>query len=341
MKTVLVTGGAGYIGSVLVRHLLQLDYKIKVLDRCFFGIDSIKSLLNNPNFELIKDDIRFFDPKILKDVDAVIDLAGLSNDPSCDLDPELTMDINYRGCVRVARLSKEMGVKKYIFSSSCSVYGFGRTLGLTEESPTNPVSLYAQTKLMVEEEVLELADKDFCVTCLRNATVYGLSPKMRFDLVINVMTLYAFEKGKIYILGTGKQWRPVVHINDVCTAFETVLKADTSIVNGQIFNVGSNEQNYQILQLGMIVKNVLPNIELEVIPDDPDRRNYNVNFDKISKELGFKVTKKPVDGIKEIYSALMSGKIMKDTRAFTLDYYKFLIKAEKVLKEVLLRGRLF
>ena len=323
-KTVFLTGGAGYIGSTLVGQLLARECKVRVLDRLFFGTQSIEKYLGHPSFSLIQDDVRHFDEKHLKGVDVVMDLAGLANDPSCDLDPEATMSINHQGPVRVATLAKKMGVPRYIFSSSCSIYGHGQSKQLTESSVTSPVSAYARAKLAAEQDTLALADDNFCVTFLRNATVYGLSPRMRFDLVVNMMTMYAWKMRKIHILGGGKQWRPVVHVKDVGRAFIQVMEADQTKVSGEAFNVGAAEQNYQVFQIANMVRDIIPYVQVETVPDDADKRTYNVSFEKIKKRLGYRVERTVHERIVEIKQALENGLIdPEDTRAFTVKYYRY------------------
>ena len=281
---VLVTGGAGYIGSVLSRMLLEMGYDVTILDRLFFGTDSIKDIADRVT--LIKDDVRWFKPEILKKVDAVFDLAALSNDPSGELEPQKTLDINYKGRVRVANLAKKFGAEKYVLASTCSVYGFQEGI-ITEESSLNPLTTYAKANLMAENEILPLADENFSATVLRQATVYGFSYRMRFDLAINGMTLGYYRNGKIPIMRDGKQWRPFVNVKDTSRAFIKVLEAEPEVVNGQVFNVGCNEQNVQIFDLAELVAEAcsLPfNYEWY---GDPDTRSYRVIFDKIKETLNF------------------------------------------------------
>jgi len=247
---VLVTGGAGYIGSVMSRLLLEKGYKVTVLDRLFFGNDSLKEIADQ--ITIIKDDIRFFNPTILEDIDAVFDLAALSNDPCGELDQQKTLEINYKGRVRVANLAKKYGISKYVFASTCSVYGFQDGI-INEDSSLNPLTTYAKASMMAEQEILPLADKKFSATILRQATVYGFSYRMRFDLAINGMTLGYYKNGKIPIMRDGKQWRPFVNIKDTARAFIKVLETEPATVSGQIFNVGSNEQNIQIFDLAKLV----------------------------------------------------------------------------------------
>jgi len=305
----------------------------------FFGIESIKELLSNPNYELIKDDIRWCNPNVLKNVDAVIDMAALSNDPSGNLNPEKTMEINYKGRERIAKIAKKHGVERYILASSCSIYGFQEGI-LTEESNINPLTTYAKANGLAEQATLKLADDSFCVTVLRQSTVFGLSPRMRFDLAINGMTLGFHKNGKIPVMRDGNQWRPFVHIKDTSNAFITTLKAEKTLVNKEIFNVGSNDQNYQILSLAkMVAKGADIPFKFEWY-GDPDNRSYRINFDKISKILNYKTTLKPKDGAKEISNALSKGLTEPSLKTKTVEWYKYLIESQKIVKEVELEGKI-
>jgi len=341
MATVMVTGGGGYIGSVLSEQLVEAGHNVRILDRFFFGTDLISDLAARPDIQLVKDDIRYVPAEAFQGVDVVMHLAGISNDPASDLDPAITNDINLDATVRVAELAKAAGVSRFVFASSCSIYGAGETETLTEESGTAPVSHYARTKIDSEKALLGLNDESFAVTFLRNATVYGLSRRMRFDLVINIMTLYAYRNRKIYVTGGGAQWRPLVHVTDVARAFLAVMDADRELVAGEAFNVGSNEQNYQISSIAQMVRDVVPNTALEMVPDDPDKRSYNVSFDKIQNVLGFKVERSAFEGIVEVKQALERGRIDDVITTKTVSYYKYLLDAERILKEVTLRGAIF
>jgi nucleoside-diphosphate-sugar epimerase len=329
---VLVTGGAGYIGSVLVRLLVERGYDVIVLDRLFFGIDSLKEI--EDRIKIVKDDVRWFDPYILNGVDVVIDMAALSNDPSGELDPQKTLEINYKGRVRVAKLAKKHGVKKYILASSCSVYGFQDGI-LDENSPVNPLTTYAKANVLWENETLPLADKTFCVTALRQATVYGFSYRMRFDLAINSMVLGLFKNGKISIMRDGTQWRPFVHVKDTSNAFIRVIEAENDIVNGQIFNVGSNDQNFQIFPLAkLIAESIGVEFNYEWY-GSPDNRSYRVSFDKIKNVLKFSPKYTPKEGAREIFQALKEGKLIPDDpRTITVKWYKNLLEMDKILKEI-------
>ncbi len=344
MATAMVTGAGGYIGIPLVEQLLAEGYKVVGVDRYYFGKNLLGTeVLNNQQFELRQKDIRDLSQEDFKGVDVVIDLAGLSNDPSCDLKPKLTYDINFKGGMNVAEKAKAAGVDRYIFSSSCSAYGLGESNQLTEESGLHPQSYYAQGKVDVENKIKELgSDGSFCYSLMRNATVYGLSKRMRFDLVINIMTMKAWKDGRIFILGGGKQWRPLVHVKDVVQAFIKVMNAPKNKVAGQVFNVGSSEQNYQVFQIANIVKTALPQTEIIQVPDDPDKRTYNVSFEKIKSELDFKPQFTPLDGIKEISQALTYGVLdPDDSRTKTIDHYRFLLKVEDTMAELAKNGRIF
>lgn len=343
MKTILVTGAGGYIGTTMVEHLLEKGHKVIGVDRYYFGKDLLGTeVLNNQRFTYVQKDIRELVPEDMKGVDAVFDLAGLSNDPTCDLKPNLTYAINFKGGINVAECAKKAKVPRYLYSSSCSVYGLGAGTSLTEESPTNPQSAYARGKVDVEKRILELADKDFCPTILRNATVYGLSKRMRFDLVINLMTLKAWKENRIFILGGGKQWRPLVHVKDVVRGFEAAFDAPKEKVACQTFNLGSNEQNYQVFQIANIIKDLAPQVEIVQVPDDPDKRTYNVNFDKIAKVLDFKVQYTARDGAKEIIEALSYGVLdPDDPKTRTIEHYKFLLRVEDTMADLGKNGRIF
>lgn len=250
MQTVLVTGAGGYIGSILVPKLLNIGYKVKAVDRFFFGVDKLPS---HPNLEIIKEDTRVLPEKIFEDVDYVIDLVAISNDPSGEKFNEATWQINYLSRVRTAKISKQMGVKRYILPSSCSIYGFQEDV-VDENSKINPLTTYAKANRKAEEEIIPLADKDFVVVVLRQATVFGYSPRMRFDLAINGMVYGAWSTGKLPLMRDGTQYRPFVHVQDTTDVMIRMIEfEDINKINGQIFNVGGDELNYQIGFLGNLV----------------------------------------------------------------------------------------
>ena len=340
MAHVLVTGGAGYIGSVLVPVLLERGHRVTVVDRLYFGAETLAAVRENDRLTVVRSDVRRVDPRVFEGVEGVVDLAGISNDPACELDADLTRSVNLEGGKRIQRLAHAAGVSRVVFASSCSVYGHGEGTQLTESSPLHPVSLYAQCKAEVEKSLLELGAKaDLCATSLRFATVFGLSPRMRFDLAVNVMTKNAYTQQRIVIDGGGKQWRPFVHVADVAEAITRTLEAPIAKVRGEVLNVGSNEANVRILNLGYRVRDAIPGTHVEISGTDPDLRDYNVNFDKIARVLGWKPTRTVDDGIAEVLAALKRGQIdPDDRRGYTLKQYVFLADVERAFREVAIDG---
>ena len=342
---VFVAGGAGYIGSVLVPLLLEHGHRVTVLDRLYFGDTLARAQARfGEKLRVVRGDVRAFDRSLLRSVDAVVDLSGISNDPSCELDPDLTRSVNVDGAKRLAVAAREQGVKRYVFSSSCSVYGHGDGLGLVETSQRRPVSLYARAKAEVEDFLLEMGKSsrgEMEVCALRLATVFGLSPRMRFDLAINVMTKNAYVGRRITVDGGGRQWRPFVHVRDAAGAFELALTSDAAKVSGEVFNVGSDLNNVQILNLAFRVRDVVPGTEVVHAPTDPDLRDYNVAFDKVAERLSFRAEKSLDDGIREVLGALREGAVDPDDRRwYTLRQYLFLREAERAHVDLAIEGRL-
>jgi nucleoside-diphosphate-sugar epimerase len=256
----------------LCKKLLERGHSLIALDRFFFGKYRVDRIALSDRATVIAEDIRDFDPEILSGVEIVVDLARLSNDASAEIDPELTPSINCAGGMRLARLAKEAGVRRYVYSSSASVYGHGVRERLTENDECRPQSLYAESKLRVEEALGNIADPGFETVIFRNSTVFGLAPRMRFDLAVNIMTLRAWKERVIYVMGSGEQWRPFVHINDVVEALLLGVDEEAERVAGEIFYVGSDEMNYQIRHLAQFVLDVIPHVTVHRIPDDPDKR---------------------------------------------------------------------
>jgi nucleoside-diphosphate-sugar epimerase len=339
MEKVMVTGAGGYIGTQLVRDLVKAGHNVTAVDRFFFGKETLSEFISNKQVTILQKDIRDLKQIDFKGHNAVCDLACLSNDPAGEIDPQLTYQINRDGRIHVAKIAKQSGVEKYIISSSCSVYGKGEEPLLSETSNTNPISVYAKSTLEAEQENLSLADSNFSVTALRNATVFGLSTRMRFDLVVNLMTLTAFQKGRIIVMGGGLQWRPLVHLSDVSRAFSSIISSKIELVNKEIFNVGLD--NYQIKNLAYLVREELPfPVEIEVAPDDADKRDYNVIFKKAEEKIGFKAEVGVTHGIKEIYLALKSGKVDVGPKTVTVQWYRNILEAKALLDSVLLDGRI-
>jgi nucleoside-diphosphate-sugar epimerase len=339
MAKVVITGAGGYIGSRLIQEFLLNGDEVLAVDRLFFGENVLAEFKNRSNFKLLKKDIRDLTEKDLVGYDVVCDLACLSNDPSGEINQELTYQINRDGRIHVAKIAKAAGIKRYILSSSCSVYGNGADHILSESSKTNPISVYSKSTLQAEESILELSDSNFSTTALRNATVFGLSKRMRFDLVINLMTLSAFQKSKIIVMGGGLQWRPLVHVSDVALAFLNVANTKEDLISGQIFNVGLD--NFQIKNLALKVKETLKlPIEIDIAPDDADKRDYNVEFFKASKVLNFSAKTTVEQGINEIFIALNKGVVDTGIKTVTVKWYKHILDAKEVLDSVSLNGRI-
>jgi nucleoside-diphosphate-sugar epimerase len=281
---VLVTGSHGYIGTILTPMLKEAGHEPIGLDsdlykKCTFGLEI-------PNIPCIYKDIRDVEISDLDGFDAVFHLAGLSNDPLGYLNPKLTFAINYRASVKLAYLSKKAGIRRFVFSSSCSNYGAGGENLLNEDSAFNPVTPYGISKVMVEQAVSKLADDSFSPVFLRNATAYGVSPRLRFDLVLNNLVAWAYTTGLVYLKSDGSPWRPIVHIKDIAKAFIAVLEAPLEAIHNQAFNVGNNHDNYRIREIAEIVKDVVPNCNIEYAKDaSPDKRCYRVDCGKILKNL--------------------------------------------------------
>ena len=336
---ILVTGGAGYVGSVLIPSLIDKGFFVKCLDRFFFGAEFLSQKKFQKNIELIKDDIRWFDPTILNDVDFVLDLAALSNDPAGELNPSKTFEINHKGRTRVAKLSKEYGVKRYVLASSASIYGQQDHIA-DEKSSVKPLTAYSKANYNAEIDNLLLNDESFTVTVLRFASVYGSSPRMRFDTAVNKMVLDAYNKRKISVSGRENK-RPFVFIKDAVKAYFTVLNAKKEKIEGEIFNVGSNEQNYKMDDLAnQIVDSIEKPCDID-FQETNDHRSYFATFEKIENILGFKTDYGIKEGIREIYQALTGGVISDNIKTKTVEWYKHLLNNSEDSKKLLVNDTLF
>lgn len=300
-KKILVIGGAGYLGSIVVRMLLDSGYSVVVLDKLTFGKDSIEHLADNPNFELVKGDYTKIDELIpcLNNTFAVVHLAAIVGDPAGDIDPELTRETNFHGVKVLAEFCKYYGIERFIFTSTCSVYGASNNKVLSEESELNPVSLYAKTKFEAEEVLIKAKDKNFHPCILRLATAFGWSYRMRFDLVINLLTALAIKKKEISIF-SGDQWRPFVHVRDVGRIILNILEQPIKNISGIRFNIGNEENNYQIKEIGNLMKKLFPDIKVNVIEEKEDDRSYRVSFKKARDILNFNANIKLEEGIRDI-----------------------------------------
>jgi nucleoside-diphosphate-sugar epimerase len=335
-RTVLVIGGAGYIGSALLPKLLQRGHKVRLLDRMFYGFDPIRETLDHPNLEIMQADFRRIDKLVecMRGVDAVIHLGAIVGDPACALDSDLTIEVNLMGTRTIAEVAKGYGIRRFIFASTCSVYGasVGEEL-LTEESPLNPVSLYAVTKLASEKVLLDMASETFSPTILRLSTIYGLSGRTRFDLVVNLLTAKAVMDGEITIQG-GDQWRPFLHVDDAALAMLHTLEAPLPVVHKQVFNVGSDEQNYTIQQIGELIQRMVPEAVLVNQGSGGDRRDYRANFTKIRAQLGFVPQWTVTEGVKQVIDVIRRGEV-KDYRKAKYSNVKFLTAEEDTVTKLI------
>jgi nucleoside-diphosphate-sugar epimerase len=304
-RRVLVTGGAGFIGSHLIGKLLTRGYTVRVLDSFAYGREGLSAYCDHPRLEVLEGDIANLRDvsAAVRDVEGVIALAAIVGDPACNLDPEETSNLNYAATKTLVEACNFYGVRRLVFASSCSVYGASDTSLLTETSRLNPVSLYARTRVLSENIIFDRAVGDLEPVVLRLSTVFGLSPRMRFDLVVNTLTVRAVVDGRIQIFG-GDQWRPNVHCRDAATAFLSALEAPAANVAGEVFNVGGEALNHTIAEIGEKVASIVGQVDVRHETDAPDKRNYRVSFAKIRERMGFVPQYSVEDGIREIVTAV-------------------------------------
>jgi nucleoside-diphosphate-sugar epimerase len=338
---VLVTGTNGYVGCILGSYLMDRDVEVIGLDTGFYRdgwlYSDNKSLSRTPF--VINKDLREISLDDLKGVDAVAHLAELSNDPLGQNNPQITFEINHKGSVRLAELARSAGIRRFVYTSSCSVYGAGTGDFVDETSPPNPQTAYAECKALVERDVGKMAGDDFCPVFLRNATAYGPSPRMRFDIVINDLSALAWTTKRIAMVSDGSPWRPVVHVADMCEAIYRSLVAPEDAVRGQIFNVGQNGENYRVREIAAIIAAEFPGCEVTTGPSGGDNRSYRVNFDKIHNKLpGFRCQYTAKDGARQLHQLFQRIGFTDEVykyRAFTrLKQLKFLQSTKQVDSEL-------
>ena len=330
IRQVLVTGGAGYVGSVLVPKLLDKGYRVKVLDLYLYGEDALDAVKDNPNLEQIKGDIR--DQALLErvtpDTDALIHLACISNDPSFELDPQLGKSINYDAFFGLVEVAKHCGVKRFIYASTSSVYGIKQEENVTEELPLEPLTDYSKYKGLCEEVLLKEQSPDFTTVVIRSATVCGYSARMRLDLIVNILTNQAFNTGRITVTG-GQQKRPNIHIEDVTDLYVQLLELPGEMIAGKIFN--AVYANYQVSEIAEMVRKVVGKEEVEIITTPTnDPRSYHISSEKIKRELGFEPKYSIKEAVRDLVEAFKAGKIpdpMTD-----IHYYNVKMMLDKKLK---------
>jgi len=326
----------GYVGSVLTQVLVKNNFEVTGCDIGYYPFNFTEQ--ENLSINVLKKDIRNLTKTDVEGHDAILHLAALSNDPLGDLYPSLTNEINYLATLKLAKLAKEAKVERFVFSSSCSTYGVNKE-AVDENSPLDPLTTYAKSKVNSERELRKLGDENFCPVIMRSATAYGISPNFRFDLVVNNLTGAAFTTGSVKLLSDGTAWRPLIHVEDMSNAFVQVLRAETEKVNGQIFNVGTNDDNYKVKEIAQLVEEIVPNSKIEYATNaDKDSRSYNVNFDKIREQIGYKTKWKLKDGIRNIYEELkkrgLEEKDFNDEKFYRVKYLKSLM-AKGLLDEKL------
>ncbi|MBS1851722.1 MAG: NAD-dependent epimerase/dehydratase family protein [Acidobacteria bacterium] len=307
--SVLVIGGAGYVGSALLPKLLDQGYRVRLLDCFLYGDEPIKPFMQHPNLEIQRGDFRHVDNVVaaMKGMNAVVHLGGLVGDPACAIDEELTIQINLIATRMIAQVAKGAGISRFVFASSCSVYGASDHI-LNERSKLNPVSLYAKSKIASENVLLAIRDNGFEPVILRFGTIYGLSGRTRFDLVVNLLAAKALVDKIITVHGRD-QWRPFLHVHDAARSVQAALEADSDSVSPIIFNVGSDEQNLTLGQVGELIHAMVPDSVIHCKEDNVDRRNYRVEFRRIRETLGFQPVWKLEAGVQQVLDAIRSGKV--------------------------------
>jgi nucleoside-diphosphate-sugar epimerase len=304
-----VIGGAGYLGSVLIRQLLGRGYSVTVMDALMYGDDSIRDLYGRPDFDVVRGDLRDIEALVSAShhADAVVHLGALVGDPACAFDEQLATEINLEATKKIAAVARGLGIERLVFASTCGVYGASDGV-LNEDSPLDPVSLYARTKLDSEAFLLSLNGRRFVPVLLRFGTFYGASPRPRFDLVVNLLVAKAISEGHITIFG-GSQWRPFIHVADGAQAIIRCLEAPARRLERRVFNVGSDEQNHTLMEIAGIIAAAVPGARVEFAAEAADEANYRVSFARIKDALGFRPTHTLVDGVRELKEAIEQGAV--------------------------------
>ena len=331
---VLVTGSDGYLGSLLGPELLRRGHDVVGVDTGYYREGTLFCANRTTPLTLSRD-LRCLDEADLRGLDAVVHMAELSNDPLGQLAPAITYEINHAGSVRLANLARQAGIRRFVYTSSCSVYGIAGSDQVTEESPVNPQTAYAVCKTLVERNLRKMANDQFSPTFLRNATAYGASPHMRFDIVLNDLAGLAWTTKRIAMTSDGTPWRPLVHALDICRAIVAVLEAPRDAVHNEIFNVGDTKQNYRVREIAEIVGEVFPGCQITFGPPNPDNRSYRVSFDKIREHLpDFQCAWDARLGARQLYNLFQRIEMPAEVfqhRAFTrLKQIEYLIRTRQI-----------
>lgn len=331
---VLVTGTEGYLGSLLPPMLMQRGHEVIGVDTGFYKVGW---LYNGTELtaKTLNKDIRHITAEDLQGVEAIVHMAELSNDPTGQLSPNITYDINHKGSVHLATLAKAAGVRRFVYMSSCSVYGVATKGDVTEESPVNPQTAYAECKTLVERDVMAMTDDSFSPTFMRNATAFGASPRMRFDIVLNNLAGLAWTIKEIKMTSDGTPWRPLVHALDICKAIVCTLEAPRDIVHNQIFNVGDTANNYQVKEIAEMIAEIFKGCKLSFGENGSDNRSYRVSFDKINQILpGFKCEWNAARGAQQLFDLFTQIDMTEETflfRGFTrLKQLEYLIRTQQI-----------
>ena len=330
---VLITGHQGYIGSVLAGVLADAGHAVAGLDAGYFADCAFGPAPRE--IPSIQRDVRDVAAEDLDGIEAIVHLAALSNDPMGELHPELTHDINERAAVRLARLARDAGVRRFLFASSCSLYGAAGEVPVTEEAPLRPLTHYATSKARVEEALLPLADRRFSPVMVRSATVYGLSPRLRLDVVVNNLAAWAWTTGSIRVLSDGTPWRPLIHVEDVARAYGALLAAPREAVHAQAFNIGAPGENYQVRRLAELVQEAMPGCRLEFGEGGPDARDYRVDFSKLAARVPqFQPRWTVAQGVRELAQAFARVGLSRDAfegpRYIRIRRLKQLLEADRL-----------
>jgi nucleoside-diphosphate-sugar epimerase len=331
---ILVTGTEGYLGSLLPPLLIERGHEVIGVDTGYYKVGWLYNG-TEVTAKTLNKDIRNITAEDLQGVEAIVHMAELSNDPTGQLSPTITYDINHKGSVRLAKLAKEAGVRRFVYMSSCSVYGVATEGDVTEESSVNPQTAYAECKTLVERDVTPLADDDFSPTFMRNATAFGASPRMRFDIVLNNLSGLAWTTKEIKMTSDGTPWRPLAHALDICKAIVCAIEAPRDIVHNQIFNVGDTANNYRVKEVAEIIANVFTGCKLSFGDSGADNRSYRVSFEKINTILpGFKCDWNAQRGAQQLFDLFSQIDMTEETflsRGFTrLKQLEYLIRTQQI-----------